>query len=107
MKTASLHVLRNCSMALALAAGAALLPQAAAAGTVHRADFGGTWSYIGPTDQEHWHYVHRYYRAPIYVAPAYAYEPDFYAPDFYGPPPYDDYGPGIALATPGVGVTVD
>jgi hypothetical protein len=105
MQTASL--LRNGAFALALVAGAALLPQAASAGSVERrGDFGGTWTHIGPSSQDRY-YAGRYYdySGPIYVAPSYAYGPDYYEPEFYGPP-VDD-GPGLALVGPGVGLSLD
>jgi hypothetical protein len=105
MRTASL--LRNSALALALIAGAALLPQAAPAGSVQRhGDFGGTWTHIGPSNQ-HRYYSGRYYdySGPIFVAPSYAYGPDYYEPEFFGPPVYD--GPGIALVGPGVGLSLD
>jgi hypothetical protein len=105
MQTASL--LLNGAFALALMAGAALLPHAASAGSVQRhGDFGGTWTHLGPSNQ-HRYYAGRYYdySGPIYVAPSYAYGPDTYEPEFYGPPAYD--GPGFALVGPGVGLSLD
>ena len=105
MQTASL--LRNAAFGLALMAGAALLPQAASAGSVERhGDFGGTWTHIGPSNHARY-YDGRYYdySGPIYVAPSYAYGPDYYEPEFFGPPVYD--GPGLALAEPGVGLSLD
>jgi hypothetical protein len=105
MQTASL--LRNGALALALMAGAALLSQAASAGSVQRhGDFGGTWTHIGPSNHDRY-YAGRYYDygGGVYVAPSYAYGPDYYEPEFYGPPVYD--GPGLALVGPGVGLSLD
>jgi hypothetical protein len=95
-------LLRHGALALALLAGAALLPQTASADSYQRrGDFGGTWSRIGPGDNYRRH-AGRHWRAPIYAAPAYVYGPEYYyEPDYYGAP-YDDYGPGIAYG-PGIG----
>jgi hypothetical protein len=109
MKTANLNTVRHGALALALLAGAALLPQAATAGSVHgRGDFGGNWIPIAPSDHYDWRYTGRYYySAPVYVAPNYVFGPSIYDPDFFGPPVYEDNGPGVALVAPDVGVAVD
>ena len=102
MKTVNLNILRHGALALALLAGAALMPQAASAGSLQdRGDFGGTWIPIAPSDHYHWRYAGRYhdYGAPIYVAPDYAYGPSIYDADFFGPP-ISDGGPDIALVPP-------
>jgi hypothetical protein len=103
-----LKTLRNGVFGATLLTGAALLPQAAIAGSLHdEADFGGTWEPIIPSDHYHWRYAGPVYDgAPIYVAPGYAFGPAIDDPDFFGPPLPDD-GPGVALAIPPVGVAVD
>ena len=97
--------LRGGAIALGLIGAAALLPQAASAGSIQsRGDFGGTWTRFGPSD--HWRHGRHYYGAPVYVAPAYAYDLDYGEPDYYGPPAYYDYGPGIAIGGPGIGLSI-
>ena len=87
--------------------GAALISAPAQAGSLQdEDDFGGSWARIGPSVHYHHRYPDRYYGGPIYVAPSYAYGPDYYEPDYYGPPAYYDYGPGIALIAPGIGVAI-
>lgn len=107
MKTA-FKSLRNGALALALVAGAIVLPQAASAGSLHdEGDFGGTWEPIAPSDHYHWRYADRlYYGGTVYAVPGPAFGPGLYDPDFFGPPLPDD-GPGVALAAPDVGVAVD
>jgi hypothetical protein len=102
VQIANLDTLRQGALALALLAGAALMPQAASAGSLQdRGDFGGTWAPIAPSDNQHWRYAERhYYRGPVYAAPHYAYGPSYYAPEFYGPPVYYDDAPG--LVAPGL-----
>lgn len=98
-------ILRAGALTLTLLAGAALLPQAASAGSVHgRGDSGGTWTYVGPSDPENRRYAGQYYdySGPVYVAPSYAYGPDYYVPDLSGAPVHD---PGTALVGPGVGLS--
>ena len=111
MKTAAFKKVRNGVFSLALVAGAALLPQAALAGSHHdEGDFGGTWEPIAPSDHYHWRYggpfYYGYYAAPIYLTPGYAFGPAINDPDFFGPPVPDD-GPGVALVAPDVGVPPD
>jgi hypothetical protein len=86
-------------------ARAALVPQAASAGSLHDGDFGGTWVYIAPSDHYHWRYAEPAYERPLLVAPSYAYVPD-YDPELVAPLPYED-GPGIAVAGPDVAVAVE
>ena len=77
--------MRGGAIALGLIGAAALLPQAASAGSIQsRGDFSGTWTRFGPSD--HWRHGRHYYGAPVYVAPAYAYDLDYGEPDYYGPP---------------------
>ena len=99
-----LKSLRGGAIALALIAATAL-PQTTSAGSIQsRGDFGGTWTRIGPSD--HWRHERHYYAAPVYMAPPYAYELDYGEPDDYGPPAYYDYGPGIAIGGPGIGLSI-
>jgi hypothetical protein len=99
--------LRRGALAFALLGGVALISAPAQAGSLQdEGDFGGSWARIGPSVHYHHRYPDRYYGSPIYVAPSYAYGPDYYEPDYYGPPAYYDYGPGIALIAPGIGVAI-
>ena len=109
MQTAGFHTLRNGALALALLAAAALLPQAATAGSLQdRGDFGGTWTYIGPSDHYHWRYADAYFDdgPPVLVAPPYVEGPPVYDPGYYGPPDYQDDAPGLTVVTPDVGIAV-
>ncbi len=108
MQTVIFKSLRDGALALGLLAAAALLPQAADAGSLQdRGDFGGTWTPIAPSDHHHWRYAERYhYSEPVFVAPDYAYGPGYYEPESDGPPLYYGDGPGIALVAPGVGISL-
>ena len=98
--------LRNCVLVpLALVGGTTLMSQIASADSVQgRGDFGGTWTRIEPSDDERWH--HHYGDAPVYVAPSYAYGPSYYEPNYYGPT-YYDYGAGVVIGGPGIGVVIE
>ena len=73
-----------------------------------RGDFGGTWTYIGPSDHYHWRYADAYLDAgpPVLVAPPYVEGPPVYDPGYYGPPVYQDEAPGLTVVTPDVGIAV-
>ena len=90
----------------ALVGGLTCVSVPALAASFHeRGEFGGTWTYIGPSDQPvyRYRYVERVapYPAPVY-GPAYVYDP--YDEPYYEP---YDYGPGIAIGGPGFGVGID
>jgi len=102
-------MLRKGAFALALLGGAAILPVAASAGSIHESgDFGGSWNRIGPTDVGYRRHYRNYgyrnygyrnygYRSYGYAAPRY-YAP-YYAPrySYYGPYRYGYYRPGISF----------
>jgi hypothetical protein len=109
MRIAPLHRISSYTVALALVAGAAFSPQAAAAGSIQdHGAFGGTWTEIAPSDHYDWRYTggHRF-SAPIYAVPGFAFGPTVYDPDFFGPPVYGDDEPDVALVAPDVGVALD
>jgi hypothetical protein len=108
MRTDAFKALRHGALALALIAGATVLPQAASAGSLHdEGDFGGTFVPIAPSDHYHWRYAGgQYYGSPIYVAPDHVFGPSVYDPDFFGAPIYEE-GPGIALIAPEPRIAVD
>ena len=107
MGIVSHNALRGAALALPLIAALTLLPHAAAAGSLDdRGDFGGTWTDIGPSGDQRWGYVERYYGPPVDVVPGYAYGPVYDEPEFYAPV-YDDYGPGVVLVAPDAGLSLD
>jgi hypothetical protein len=88
--------------ALTLLGGAALLPVAASANSIHDdGNFGGSWNRIGPS---HSYRHHRYgyrdygYRRYGYYAPRYSYGPAY---SYYAPYGYGYYGPGFGVRSPG------
>ena len=100
------------ALALALLGGVALISAPAQAGSLQdEGDFGGTWTSIGPSDHYHHRYAGPVFGPGYYGPPAYAYYgpgpyADYGAP-VYGAPDEYDYGPGITLVAPGVGLAID